>query len=130
MKLGQKSFGKEVIDVLLVAIANSGLSTEKGAVNDEETIGALCRSIVLLWFAGFSSTAVTRMNASFEIGLEDSLRDALIAEQDQIISNAAAGDQTVTYEQITSQMPLFDSFLQEILRLHPPGHTTEDGEGY
>ena len=102
VKLGQKSFGKEGVDVLLVAIANSKLSTKKGAVNDEEVIDALCRSIVLLWFAGFATSSVTSMNASFDIGFNDSLRDALVAEQDQIVSNAAAGFKAVTYEQIKS----------------------------
>ncbi len=119
VKMGFKDIAKGNVDVLLVSIAGSSLSTEKGAPIDEEVVDSLCRSMILLWFAGYATAAATSMCASFEMGLDDDVREKLIAEQDRIMASAPDGDDTLTYEQVMHQMPLLDSFLMEILRLHP-----------
>ncbi len=118
MKLGVKDIAKGEVDVLLVLIATSSLSTEPGAPIDEEVVASLCRPMLLLWTAGYQTSAATSMCTSFEMGLDDSIYAGLVAEQDEIVAKAD-GDATVTYEQTVSEMPLLDSFIMEMLRLHP-----------
>ncbi len=118
LKSGVKDITKGEVDILLVLVANSSLSTEPGAAIDEELVASLCRPILLLWTAGYLTSAATSMCTSFEMGLDQSIRAKLVAEQDAIVA-AAGGDVTVTYEQTVSEMPLLDSFIMEILRIHP-----------
>lgn len=40
-------------------------------------------------------------------------------EQDDINDTAPGGQREVTYEQVVPKMPLLDSYLMEVLRLHP-----------
>ncbi len=118
IKLGAKEIATGEVDSLLVLIANSSLSTEPGADIDEEVVAALCRPMLLLWTAGYQTAAVTSMCSSFEMGLDETIYEKLLAEQDAIVA-AAGGDVTVTYQQTVEEMPLFDSFMMEILRMHP-----------
>ena len=102
------------VNVLLVLLASSDLSTEPGAANDGETIARLARLLVVLWFAGYMTSAATTSCATFELGLSSSIRDALYEEQ------ASLDQHELTYGQVQSQMPLLDAYLTEVLRLHPP----------
>ncbi len=118
MKLGVKDITTGEVDILLVLIANSSLSTEPDAPIDEEVVVSLCWPMLLLWTAGYQTSAVTSMCTSFEMGLDESIHAKLVAEQDAIVAEAG-GDVAVTYEQTVSEMPLLDSFITEMLRLHP-----------
>ena len=101
------------VNVLLVLLASSDLSTEPGAANDSATIARLARLLVVLWFAGYMTSAATTSCAAFELGFSPSIHDALYAEQ-------AALDPELTYSQVQSEMPLLDAYLTEVLRMHPP----------
>ncbi len=118
VKLGLKDVSLGDVDILLVSIANSSLSTQPGGATDDAVVASLSRSILLLWFAGFMTAAVTSINGSFELGLNDEFYRRLVDEQDSIVATAN-GNVEVTYEQTTSQMPLMDSFLNEVLRMYP-----------
>ncbi len=117
VKLGLKDVARGEVDMMLVSMASSSMSTAPGAVPDPEIVESLCNSILLLWLAGFTTAAATTMNATFEIGFNPELRQQLIAEQDALVRDAD-GNVEVTYEQ-TGAMPLLDSFLLETLRFHP-----------
>ncbi len=116
---GMKDIRAGEVNVLLILIANSSLSTEPGADNDEEIIMALSRMMLNLWFGGYSTAAALSACIALELGLNDDVREKLIAEQDAIVAGANR-DTTVTYEQTVSDMPLLESFMMEMLRLHPP----------
>ena len=117
VKMGFRDIANGDVDILLVSIANSNLCTTPGAPIDQNVIDALCRSMLLLWFAGYTTAASTSSCASFELGLNPDLYERLANEQAGIVARAN-GDNTVTYAQI-AEMPLLDSFLTEILRLYP-----------
>ncbi len=119
MRMGVKEVGVGNADILLVLVAESSLSTEPGAAIDEEVVKSLCYIILLLWFAGYSTSAATSMCMSFEMGLDDSIFKRLVAEQDAIVA-AADGVKNVTYQQLMNEMPLLDSYILEILRTKPP----------
>ncbi len=119
MKEGVKEVAVGNVDILLVLVAESSLSTEPGAAIDEEVVESLCYSILLLWFAGYSTSAATNMCLSFELGLDDFAMKRIVAEQDSVVA-AADGVKNVTYEQLMNEMPLLDSYLLEILRTRPP----------
>lgn len=118
-KLPQKG-GKDIssgeVNVLLIAIANSELKTGDMHLNDPKIIADLTNLILVLWFAGYATSAATTACSALEIGMSEDIMAALVAEQDAMVS--AAGDRELTYAQ-TNDMPLLDSFVSEILRLHP-----------
>lgn len=105
------------VDVLLIAIACSDLKTGTTS-NDLEVIDSLCNLMLLIWFAGYATSAATSSCALFELGWDKSIVAQLTKEQEDLIS-AAAGDRAVTYDQTNTQMPLLDSYITEIMRLHP-----------
>ncbi len=119
MRMGVKEVAVGNVDILLVLMAESSLSTEPGAAIDEEVVESLCYIILLLWFAGYSTSAATSTCMSFEMGLDDSIFRRLVAEQDPIVA-AADGVKNVTYQQLMNEMPLLDSYILEILRARPP----------
>ena len=121
VKFGLKDLARGDSDVhmLLISIANSSLETGDNANINQDVVEYLCRSIMLLFFASYATSSATSMCASFEIGLDDSIRAKLVAEQIAIVESANLPDNSVTYEQVASEMPLLDSFLNEILRLRP-----------
>jgi len=130
VKLGIKDISSGNVDILLVSIANSSLSTDENEPLDEELIGALGRSISGLWLAGYLTSAVTSTCGIFELGFRDDVLSRLMKEQDAIMDT---GEREVTYEQVQSKMPLLDAYLMEILRLFPaadglPRKTTRDVE--
>ena len=119
LKDGTKLIRSGDVNVLLILIANSSLSTEPNADNDNEVVMALCRMILSIWFGGYSTAAALSACTMFEIGMKDDIRSKLVAEQDVIVA-AAGNDTTVTYQQTQADMPLFESFMMEMLRVHPP----------
>ena len=119
VKLGLKDIGHGEIDVLLVAIAASGLPTTPDAQLDKVVVEKLCGMILMLWFAGYSTAAAVSTSATFEAGWDDDFRGKLVLEQDALVGSAG-GERAVTYEQ-TGSMPLLDAYLKEVLRTHPPG---------
>lgn len=117
-KLANKDIRNGDVNVLLVAIATSTLSTKPGAVLDDYVVENLAYSIMILWLAGYTTSAATSTTASLELGMDASIQAKLVAEQDALM-HAAGGVRDVTYEQTASGMPLLDSYLTEILRRHP-----------
>lgn len=123
VKLGSKEISSGKVDVLPVAIANSSLSTDDNVPIDEELVGSLTRNMMLLWLAGYLTSALTSSCGIFELGIRAEMISRLVKEQDDIIDAFAGGEREVTYEQVVSKMPLLDSYLMEILRLHPATDT-------
>jgi len=115
VKLGSKDISSGDVDVLLVSIANSTLSTDENEPLDEELIASLGRNMISLWFAGYLTSALTSTCGFFELGFREGILSRLKKEQDDIVG----GEREVTYEQIVSKMPLLDSYLMEVLRLFP-----------
>ena len=58
-KLGAKHMKTGDVDVLVVAIATSGLSTQRGAVLDDAIVSRAAYSMMLLWPAGYMTSAGT-----------------------------------------------------------------------
>ena len=118
VRLGLKDVARGEVDMLLVSMASSSISTKPGVTPDADLVESLCNTILILWAAGFTTSAVTSMSSTFEIGFNEELREKLIAEQDALVREAD-GNVEVTYEQAATKMPLLDSFLLEILRFYP-----------
>ncbi len=114
---GTKDIRKGDVNVLLIAMANSDLKTGADEANDPDVVKKLMSLMLLLWFAGYATSAATSSCAAFEMGMDPNIWSTLEAEQNAIV--AAAGSKDVTFEQVTSMMPLLDSFLTEMLRMHP-----------
>ncbi len=114
---GSKDIREGEVNVLLIAIANSSLKTGDDEESDHDVIEDLANLILLLWFAGYATSAATSSCAAFEMGMDREIWNKLLEEQERII--AAAGDKEVQYSQVTSKMPLLDSFITEMLRMHP-----------
>ena len=120
MKMGVKEISVGNVDVLLVLMAaETSISTIPGEMVDENIVKSLCNVILILWSAGYSSSASTSICMSFEMGFDDVVMKQLVTEQDTIVA-AANGNKDVTYEQAMNEMPLLDSYAQEILRTRPP----------
>jgi len=120
VKLGTKDISSGYVNVLLVSIANSSLSTYENAALDEELIDRLTRNIMFLWFAGYFTSVLTSYCGVFELGFRPEILSRLVREQDVITDTFAEGKREVTYEQTVLKMPLLDSYLMEILQLFPP----------
>lgn len=104
------------IDLLHILIAKSGLSTTPGAQCDDDEVSRLVRAIVVIWFAGYATTAVTSSCASFELGWDAELYSRLTEEQDALVSTS--GKVEVSVDQL-KKMPILDGFMMEMLRLYP-----------
>ena len=118
VKLGLKDVARGEVDMLLVSMASSSMSTKPGVTPDSELVESLCNTVLLLWLAGYMTAAATSMSSSFEIGFNDEIREKLISEQEALVKDAN-GNREVTYEQAATKMPLLDSFLLEVLRFYP-----------
>lgn len=113
---GSRDIRSGEVNVMLIAIAKSGLATDADAENNPEEVSTLANLMLLLWFAGYATSAATTSCAAFEMGLDADVWSQLRAEQDAI--TAQAGGPEVTYPQ-TQAMPLLDSFITEMLRMYP-----------
>lgn len=80
----------------------------------------LSEQMLLLWFPGYATAAVTSANAFFEMGWDDNARASLYREQDELIQ-AAGDERAATYDQ-TSSMPILEAYIMESLRLRPAGN--------
>jgi len=124
--LGGREIGNGEVNVLLIMLASSDLPTSSPDTYSEDnaaTIAKLARVLVVLWFAGYMTSAATTSCAAFEAGFSPEIWDALAKEQADILESRSDGDTyryEPTYQEITSKMPLLDSYLTEVLRLHPP----------
>jgi len=66
--------------------------------------------MVLLWFAGYLTSALTSCAGMLELRFREGILSRLVKEQDGIIETFAGGEREVTYEQIVSKMPLLDAY--------------------
>lgn len=114
---GSRDIKKGEVNVLLIAIAQSGIDLTKDPNAYPDELRQLSETMLLLWFAGYTTSAATTSCAAFEVGFDDAIWAQLAAEQDAIMQSAEADD--VTYDQVRSEMPLLDSYINEILRMHP-----------
>lgn len=105
------------IDILTVAIARSPLNTGTNQEQDSNELNKVAELMLLLWFAGFSTQATTMASCVMELGFDDTIRDRLKAEQDEIMGRSGSND--VTLNQVDKEMPLLDSYINEVLRLYP-----------
>lgn len=117
--LGSKDIKNGEVDVMLVVMAISNISTEPGVQPDPHIVTSVCNMMLMLWFAGYSTSAAASSSAVFELGWDSSLVMQLRAEQDELIASAD-GDRDMTYNQVNKNMPLLDSYITEILRMYPP----------
>lgn len=115
--MGSKDIAKGDVNVLLIAIARSTLKPGYDQENDPAVIDSLVNLMLLLWFAGYATSAVTSACASFEMGMDRDIWDRLVEEQDELVREA--GTTEVSYDQVKGNMPLLNSFINEILRTHP-----------
>ena len=120
MKLGVKDITTGEVEIFLVQIAKSSLSTKPGA---QLTKNWWCRYIGQCFVY---QTSVQLHGLSFEIGLDESICARFVAKQDSIAGKSGSNVPT-TYEQAVSEMPLLDSFITEMWRMHPavPAFTGE-----
>lgn len=109
---------KGEIDLLTVLCAMSELQTGEGVVHDAEQLNDLGDLVLLLWFAGFSTQSTATLCAIFEMAKDREIWRRLREEQDALVE--AAGGQEISLEQVLREMPLMDSYVNEILRVFPP----------
>lgn len=108
------------LDILTVAIALSSLETGEGKVHDREVLQELAYTILFIWFAGHSTKSSTTACCVMQMGMNESIRDRLQAEQQKIMEEHG---RELTFDQVQKEMALLDSYLTEILRLNPPAST-------
>ncbi len=114
-----KSLLKDGADILQVLLAASQFKTGPNHTHDPDEFRKLINLLLLLWLAGFFTTAATTSCAMFEMGKDPEIMRRLVVEQDDIVRRA--GSARVTFDQL-EQMPLLDSYLKEIMRLFPAGN--------
>lgn len=120
--LSVKNVLKKGMDITQVAIAQTDLPTGKIPGADCATVSSLVDLLLLVWGAGFFTSAATTSCATFEGGMNPEILKVLVDEQDGLVKEKYGGDKKVTYEQICGEdMPLLDSYMMEILRLFPAG---------
>lgn len=105
------------LDLLTVLCAMSELSTGKDVEHDETALRDLADLVLVIWFAGFSTQSTSTLCAVFETLVDKERWNRLRKEQDRIV--AAAGEREISLEQVMKNMPLMDSYLNEILRMYP-----------
>ncbi len=114
-----KSLLKNGADILQVVLAGLPLKTGPNQTHDPEEFRKLVDLLLLLWGAGFFTTAATTSCAVFEMGMDTNILERLVKEQDEI--EKEMGSTELQYEQL-EKMPLLDSYLYEIMRLYPAGN--------
>lgn len=112
----REHLGRGELDVMLIAIAFSELKSG-AAANENKFVESLCNLMLLLWFAGYGTSAATASCALFEMGWDPSIVAQLTEEQEALV--ATDGQRNVTYDQVSEKMPLLDSYINEIMRLRP-----------
>ena len=105
------------VDILTVAIARSPLKTGNDQELDPVELNEVAELMLLLWFAGYSTQSTTTSSCVLQMGLDESIRTQLKAEQDALM--ASSGTDELTATQVMREMPLLDSYVNEILRLYP-----------
>ena len=105
------------IDMLTVAIARSPLKRGNDQELDPVELNEIAELMMLLWFAGYSTQATTTSSCVLQLGLDESIRTQLKAEQDALMASSGTDELTVT--QVMREMPLLDSYVNEIMRLYP-----------
>lgn len=116
-KMARQNIKGGSLDVLTVAVAMSPLKTGPGQTHDPEVVLELAELVLLLWFAGYTTQAVTSLSIMMTLGFEDEVRKRLIAEQDAIAEKY--GNNEITIQQVNRDMPLLDSCVTEVLRMYP-----------
>ncbi len=114
-----KSLLENGADILQVVLAGLPLKTGPNQTHDPEEFRKLVDLLLLLWGAGFFTTAATTSCGVFEMGVDTNIMQRLVVEQDEIVMQA--GSTQLQYEQL-EKMPLLDSYLYEIMRLYPAGN--------
>lgn len=105
------------VDLLTVLCASSPLRAGPGTEHDPAQLLELAELVLMLWNAGSSTQSVTTLSCVFEAARDRTIWRRLRDEQ----AGLARQNRPVTLEQATKeQMPLLDSFINEILRIHPP----------
>lgn len=114
---GSRDIKEGEVNVLLIAIAQSDIDLDQPPEAHPEELKQLAEMMMLLWFTIYASSAAATSGSVFEMGLDASIWTQLVAEQDALVGTT--GTEAVSYEQVNSGMPLPDSYINEILRLHP-----------
>lgn len=116
--LASKEFPRRKVNFLIMHIAASQLKTGTAvSENNPEDVRKVAEKIVGLWFAGYLTNSATSSSAALVLGTRPDVWAALRNEQDALVA-AEDGDVEVKFDQL-SQMPLLDSFFQEVLRMYP-----------
>ena len=110
--------GVDNINVLLITITSSTLSTDPRSKPDEEEVMNVAVSMCLLWLAGNATSAAASQSITYELGKRPDHVAQLVAEQEALIA-AEGGSRELTFEQ-TIKMPLLHSYITEICRTRPP----------
>lgn len=98
--------------MLTIALANID------DASDEKQISALISNMLLVWFAGCTTSVTTTTNCVFDMGMDPEILDRLTQEQANIVDRYK-GNGDVTFEQL-KEMPLFESYMTEMIRLNNP----------
>ena len=113
---GSKELGNTEVNMLLLLLA-AEKDVRIGVKNDPIVYQTLAHHIVGIWFAGFTTSAVTSSCTVFEMLRNPSLWNELVAEQEDIIARNQ-GVRQIEYSQL-SEMVKLESVINEALRLHP-----------
>lgn len=108
----------EGLNMLTYLCGMSDLPTDQHIADDDEQLGDLAETVLFTWFAGPATEASTALSMILEMGKDKEIQDRLQEEQERLIANRD-GDRSLTYEIVSSEMPLLTSFMEETLRLHP-----------
>jgi len=115
---GGRDILKGRVSISHIMIANAPfVNVGPNAENNPEDIAYQAKISLGLWFAGMTTASSTISCALFEMGFDKSIWNSLTIEQDTIVEESQ-GNRTVKFDQLNN-MPLLDSFLTEIMRVHP-----------
>ncbi len=113
---GSKDLGNSEVNMLLLFLA-ADKNVRPGVKNDPLVYQTLAHQVVGIWFAGFTTSAITSSCSIFEMLRNPSIWNELVAEQEDIISRNQ-GARRIEYSQL-SEMVKLESIINEALRLHP-----------
>ncbi len=114
--LGGKQLGKSEVNMALIMLA-SDADIKPGVENDLALFRNIAIAVYGLWFASFSTSAVTSSCAMFEMLRDPEILNVMRNEQEAIVAHAN-GERTIQYTQLT-KMDKLESLINESLRLHP-----------
>lgn len=98
------------VDILTVLTASHDVSAS-GEL-DEEEVRSVAFSVLDIWLAGTFTQTNALTACVKELGSNREIWKALCEEQDNVTE--------LTLESVREEMPLLESFVLEVLRLHPP----------